>query len=62
MPMWSRLRSNLFEMEWPPRSGRVAQFPEADRAAWFSLDEARRKLTKGQQPIIAKLSGYLATQ
>jgi predicted NUDIX family NTP pyrophosphohydrolase len=46
------LRSNLFEMEWPPRSGKTAQFPEVDRGSWFSPDEARRKLTPGQVPFI----------
>jgi predicted NUDIX family NTP pyrophosphohydrolase len=49
------LKSNLFEMEWPPRSGRRMQFPEVDRAGWFSLDEARRKILKGQAPIIDAL-------
>ena len=48
-------RSNSFAMEWPPRSGRSQDFPEADRAAWFPLREAERKVTKGQQPIIAAL-------
>ena len=48
-------RSNSFAMEWPPRSGRSRNFPEADRAAWFVLREAERKVTKGQQPIIAAL-------
>ena len=48
-------RSNSFAMEWPPRSGRSRNFPEADRAAWFPVREAERKVTKGQQPIIAAL-------
>jgi predicted NUDIX family NTP pyrophosphohydrolase len=48
-------RSNSFAMEWPPRSGRSQSFPEADRAAWFALRAAERKVTKGQQPIIAAL-------
>jgi predicted NUDIX family NTP pyrophosphohydrolase len=52
-------RSNLFEMEWPPRSGRRRSFPEADRAGWFTLANARRKLTKGQVPIIEALSKWL---
>jgi predicted NUDIX family NTP pyrophosphohydrolase len=39
----SKLRSNSFEMEWPPKSGRRQEFPELDRAAWFTLGEARRK-------------------
>jgi predicted NUDIX family NTP pyrophosphohydrolase len=42
------VRSNTFEMEWPPRSGRIGEFPEIDRAGWFGLDTARRKLLRGQ--------------
>jgi predicted NUDIX family NTP pyrophosphohydrolase len=53
------LRSNVFSVEWPPRSGRIAEFPEADRAGWFTLDEAMSKITKGQRPIIAALAGRL---
>jgi predicted NUDIX family NTP pyrophosphohydrolase len=45
-------KSNMFEMEWPPRSGRRAQFPEVDRAEWFMAERARTKLTKGQLPVI----------
>ena len=48
-------KSNLFSMEWPPRSGRQQQFPEADRAAWFEPDDALRKITKGQRSVIAEL-------
>jgi predicted NUDIX family NTP pyrophosphohydrolase len=48
-------RSNLFAMEWPPRSGRTAQFPEADRAGWFTPTEALRKIVKGQMPIVNAL-------
>jgi predicted NUDIX family NTP pyrophosphohydrolase len=47
--------SNTFTMEWPPRSGRVQEFPEIDRAAWFGLDEARSKLVKGQVPFLDRL-------
>ena len=50
------LKSNTFAMEWPPRSGKTAQFPEIDRAAWFALDEALEKVTKGQKPIIEALA------
>ena len=46
------IRSNDFSMEWPPRSGRMQAFPEVDRAAWFSLEEARVKMAKGQRPIL----------
>jgi predicted NUDIX family NTP pyrophosphohydrolase len=52
--------SNLFEMEWPRGSGRVQEFPEMDRAAWFGLDEAATKLVKGQIPILAALRERLA--
>ena len=53
-------RSNSFTMEWPPRSGRMAEFPEADRAAWFSLPEAERKVVKGQKPALARFRETLA--
>jgi predicted NUDIX family NTP pyrophosphohydrolase len=46
------ITSNLFEMEWPPRSGKRVQFPEVDRAGWFTPDRARVKLTKGQLPML----------
>jgi predicted NUDIX family NTP pyrophosphohydrolase len=49
------VRSNRFEMEWPPRSGRRQEFPEIDRAAWFSLAEAREKILKGQAPFLDDL-------
>jgi len=48
----ARLRSNLFEMEWPPKSGKKKEFPEVDRAAWFSPEEARRKLLASQAPLL----------
>ena len=51
----SKLTSNTFEMEYPPDSGRMREFPEVDRGAWFTLDQARVALNKGQQPLIAKL-------
>lgn len=44
--------SNTFEVEWPPRSGRVQQFPEIEAAGWFDLEEARVKLVKGQLPLL----------
>jgi predicted NUDIX family NTP pyrophosphohydrolase len=46
------LRSNAFEMEWPPRSGRMQKFPEVDRGEWFSVDAARGKILKGQEPLL----------
>ena len=48
-------RSNTFELEWPPRSGRLQEFPEIDRAAWFPLDDAVPKLVKGQVPFLDRL-------
>ncbi len=53
-------RSNTFAMEWPPRSGRTAEFPEVDRAAWFAIDEAERRIVKGQRGILAALKSHLA--
>ena len=47
--------SNEFQMEWPPRSGQVRSFPEIDRAEWFTLAEARRKVVTGQVPILDEL-------
>jgi predicted NUDIX family NTP pyrophosphohydrolase len=47
--------SNRFTMEWPPKSGRMTEFPEADRAGWFSLAEAKQKILKGQLPILEML-------
>jgi predicted NUDIX family NTP pyrophosphohydrolase len=55
------LKSNRFEMEWPPRSGRKASFPEVDRAQWFSVAEARRKILQGQRPFIDRLLAALGT-
>ncbi|GAA4331748.1 NUDIX domain-containing protein [Klenkia terrae] len=47
--------SNTFTLEWPPRSGRLQEFPEIDRAAWFDLATARTKLVKGQLPFLERL-------
>jgi predicted NUDIX family NTP pyrophosphohydrolase len=47
--------SNTFSMEWPPRSGRVSEFPEIDRAEWFSVDEAREKLNPAQVAFLERL-------
>ncbi len=52
-------KSNLFAIEWPPRSGRMREFPEADRADWFAPQDAMRKIVKGQIPIIAALLNRL---
>jgi len=49
------LRSNTFTLEWPPRSGVMREFPEIDRAAWFSVADAQRKIIAGQRPILDEL-------
>jgi predicted NUDIX family NTP pyrophosphohydrolase len=51
--------SNRFELEWPRGSGQLQEFPELDRAAWFTLEEAAVKLVKGQVPILAALRARL---
>ena len=55
----AEVRSNTFELEWPPRSGRRQQFPEIDDARWFTVEEARVKLTKAQRPILDALLARL---
>jgi predicted NUDIX family NTP pyrophosphohydrolase len=54
------LKSNMFEMEWPPRSGRRHSFPELDRAEWFDLAEAQAKILKGQAIFLTRLLEKLA--
>jgi predicted NUDIX family NTP pyrophosphohydrolase len=49
------LSSNLFEMEWPPKSRRMQLFPEVDRAAWFKPEQGRQKIQLGQAPFIDRL-------
>jgi predicted NUDIX family NTP pyrophosphohydrolase len=49
------VESNQFEMEWPPRSGTIRSFPEVDRAEWFSVDLARRKLVPAQVELVERL-------
>ncbi|MGH9082994.1 MAG: NUDIX domain-containing protein [Acidimicrobiales bacterium] len=52
--------SNTFEIEWPPRSGQVQSFPEVDRAQWFSLDDARRKILASQADLLDRLAWPVA--
>jgi predicted NUDIX family NTP pyrophosphohydrolase len=52
----ARLTSGVFSLEWPPRSGRQQQFPEVDRAEWFSIDHAKRKINKAQIALLDQLS------
>ncbi len=51
--------SNTFELEWPPRSGRTAVFPEVDRAAWFAFEEARTRINPAQAPLLDRLRDQL---
>jgi predicted NUDIX family NTP pyrophosphohydrolase len=50
------IRSNTFTMEWPPRSGRKAEFPEVDRAAWFGVEEARERINPAQAAFLDRLA------
>lgn len=52
--------SNTIEIEWPPRSGRHATFPEVDRVAWFGTSEARRRLNPAQAELVDRLVGNLS--
>ncbi|MFZ5998234.1 MAG: NUDIX domain-containing protein [Nitrospirota bacterium] len=56
----SAIKSNYFSMEWPPRSGRLQEFPEVDRADWFDIEEAKIKIHKGQVPLLEELQERLA--
>ena len=55
----AELRSNIFSLEWPPKSGRQQEFPEVDRAAWFDLAEARRRIIAGQAGFLDQLVGIV---
>jgi predicted NUDIX family NTP pyrophosphohydrolase len=50
-----QISSNTFEMEWPPRSGRMQEFPEVDRAGWFDLVEARERINPAQAALLDRL-------
>ncbi|WP_454854547.1 NUDIX domain-containing protein [Rhizobium binxianense] len=54
------LVSNRFEMEWPPRSKRMQSFPEVDRAEWFTLAQARKKILPGQRPFLDRIEALVA--
>jgi predicted NUDIX family NTP pyrophosphohydrolase len=57
-----RLKSNLFELEWPPRSKQRKSFPEVDRAAWFAPAAAQQKILPGQREFIARLLELIGTK
>ena len=56
----ANLRSNLCQVQWPPRSGRMIEIPEVDRGAWFSLREAHERILAGQQPFLDLLQEKIA--
>lgn len=56
----SAIRSNTFELEWPPRSGRMARFPEVDRAGWFDLERAAQKILAAQRPFLERVASERA--
>ncbi len=51
----TKIVSNLFSLEWPPKSGKIQQFPEVDRAQWFEIQKAKEKILKGQRAFLEKL-------
>jgi len=53
------IRSNMFSMEWPPKSGKMQQFTEVDRAAWFTLPEANEKIHPAQQEFLTRLAAII---
>src|SRR5579862_902941 len=55
----SDIKSNTFKAEWPPRSGKVQDFPEIDRAEWFSLPEAAKRVVSGQAELFERLANHL---
>jgi predicted NUDIX family NTP pyrophosphohydrolase len=57
----AELKSNTFELEWPPKSGKTQLFPEVDRAEWFGLEDARRKILPGQAAFIERLVARIGT-
>lgn len=58
----TQINSNVFELEWPPKSGTVKHFPEIDKAAWFSLSEAKEKISPGQVGFIDQLEKYILSK
>ena len=53
------LQSNTFEIQWPPKGGRMQSFPEIDRAEWFDLPSARAKILEDQRPLLDRLAGLV---
>jgi predicted NUDIX family NTP pyrophosphohydrolase len=57
----TKIKSNTFSLEWPPKSGRMEDYPEIDKGQWFDVDEARKKITRGQRGFIDRLIDRLKT-
>jgi predicted NUDIX family NTP pyrophosphohydrolase len=55
----AQIRSNLFSLEWPPKSGKTQEFPEVDRAAWFNIPEARQRINPAQSGFLDQLTSLL---
>ncbi|MCK5511202.1 MAG: NUDIX domain-containing protein [Thermodesulfovibrionia bacterium] len=55
----SAIRSNTFSIEWPPRSGREQEFPEIDRASWFDIEEAKKRINQGQVDLLIELQNVI---
>jgi predicted NUDIX family NTP pyrophosphohydrolase len=55
----SAMKSNTFTMEWPPQSGNIAEFPEADRVEWFDSESAKSKIIKGQKGFIEEFENFI---
>ena len=55
------IKSNTFALEWPPKSGRVQDFPEVDRAGWFTVDEAKKKINPAQAALVDELLSKLTS-
>jgi predicted NUDIX family NTP pyrophosphohydrolase len=55
----NQIQSNTFNLEWPPRSGQTREFPEVDRAGWFTITAAREKINSGQIPLLEELAEIL---
>ena len=55
----STIFSNTFEMEWPPKSGKMQSFPEVDKGGWFTMSEAKKKINPGQVPLLEELAALL---
>ena len=57
----ANIQSNEFEMEWPPHSGKKKLFPEVDKAGWFTIEEAVKKIVGGQIPLLKELEGIVSS-